>query len=67
MTKLLGLQEVCMRTMLSASTIYRYMDAKTFPNRIYIGSNRRIAWVESEVDQWIDQQVANSREKDGKK
>lgn len=47
----LPVEEVERRVGLSRRTIYRMVAEKTFPSQINI-SERRIAWIESEVVQW---------------
>lgn len=37
--------------------IYRLMKAGNFPKSVPVGTNR-IAWLESEIDQWIMDRVA---------
>ncbi|MDZ7322069.1 helix-turn-helix transcriptional regulator [Kosakonia sacchari] len=56
------LPEVQRRTGYSKAWIYRLMGNGTFPSSIKIGS-RSIAFVESEVDDWINQRIEDSRKK----
>ena len=58
-TRLLHLREVLNRTSLSRSSVYRQMDEGTFPKSIALGS--RVAWVEAEVAQWIEDRIAAQR------
>lgn len=53
--QLLGIKDVVSRTTLSRSTIYNKMKAGTFPRSRRI-SNQSIAWLESEIDEWIESQ-----------
>jgi prophage regulatory protein len=55
-TRLLHLRDVLERTSLSRTSIYRLMSRKQFPYSISLGS--RVAWIESEVQGWIDARVA---------
>ncbi len=55
-TRLLHLREVLNRTSYSRTTIYRLMGLGTFPASVSLGS--RVAWVESEVQDWIDARIA---------
>ncbi len=55
-TRLLHLKEVLSRTSLSRTTIYRLMGLGQFPKSVALGS--RVAWVESEVQEWIDARIA---------
>jgi len=54
------LSEVQRRTGYSKAWIYRLMGDGKFPSSIKIGS-RSIAFVESEIDDWINQRIAESR------
>lgn len=48
------------RTGLSRSTLYLYISKGKFPAPIAIG-DRAVGWVESAVDNWINQQIEQSR------
>lgn len=63
MPKLLKLPEVERRVGLTKSPVYAGVAAGTFPQPVKTGE-RSVAWVESEVDQWIEQRIA---ERDGAK
>ena len=52
--RLMDLPEVKKRTRLSRSTIYNYVSAGHFPRPRKLGL-RRVAWLESDVDAWIEQ------------
>lgn len=58
--KLLRLAEVKDRTGYSRSWIYKLIEQNRFPQPIKIGS-RSIAFVEREVEEWINQRIAESR------
>jgi len=58
--KLLRMPEVKQRTGLSRSAVYVKMKARQFPDSIRI-EPRITAWLESEVDAWIDAQVLANR------
>jgi len=45
-------KQVEVRTGLSRSTIYEYMQAGTFPSAVALGP-RAVGWVASEVNAWI--------------
>lgn len=63
--KLLSLPATCDKTTLKRSTAYVLMrDDPTFPKPVKIGA-RRIAFVESEVDAWIDSRIAARDSKAG--
>ncbi|MCL7939152.1 AlpA family transcriptional regulator [Halomonas sp. ATCH28] len=55
-------REVLARTALANSTLYRLMGAGEFPQSIQIGP-RAVAWVEEEVDAWIEARIEAAREK----
>ena len=58
--KMLLLENVKSKTGLSRSTIYRLMDEGRFPHQINLGY-RAVAWLESEVDNWLDEKISSSR------
>lgn len=61
--RMLPLKEVTHHTGLSSTTIYDMLDKKskrydpTFPIQVKL-SKGRVAWVESEVAQWLDGKIA---------
>lgn len=57
---LIRLGHVRTRTGLSRSTLYAYIREGRFPAPIPI-SDRCVAWVESEIDQWIADRIASRR------
>lgn len=59
--KLERLSEVINRTGYSRAWIYRLISQSKFPKPVKIGS-RSIAFVESEIDAWINERIA---ERDG--
>lgn len=56
--RLLRATEVYSRTALSRATIWRMVKAATFPKPVTLGYNR-IAWLEADVDAWIERQLSN--------
>ena len=58
--RFLRLPEVLARTGLSRSTIYVRLDEGRFPRPVSLGG-RAVGWIESEVDEWIRQRIAESR------
>lgn len=54
--RLIKLKEVMDCTGLGRSTIYNYMADETFPKPVSLGS-RAVAWVESEVQDWILERI----------
>jgi prophage regulatory protein len=57
---LVRLSEVQRRTGYSKAWIYRLMSHGKFPKSVKIGT-RAIAFVESEIDEWINLRIAESR------
>jgi len=58
--KLLRLPQVKSITGLSKSTIYSRIAEGTFPKQIPIGP-RLVVWVDSDIQNWITQQVSAAR------
>ena len=54
-TRLIRLPEVQHRVGLGRSTIYRWMAEDKFPKPVQLGAYS-VAWVESDVDLWIEDQ-----------
>lgn len=59
-TALIRRKEVERLTALSRSRIYALMAAGEFPKNIVLGS-MSVAWLESEVREWIANRIADSR------
>lgn len=59
--RMLRLREVMYRTGLSRSTIYAYMDRGQFPPSVRLGPNV-VAWVERDINDWLLEQIRQSRE-----
>jgi len=59
-TSILRLPAVKARTGLSRSTIYLRVAEGTFPKPVSLGG-RAVGWVESEIQQWLEQQIEASR------
>lgn len=57
---LIRMSETMRRTGYGKAWIYRLIGDGRFPKPVKIGS-RSIAFVESEIDEWIDQRIAESR------
>ncbi|BEN05081.1 AlpA family transcriptional regulator [Serratia bockelmannii] len=57
---LIRLTDVQRRTGYSKAWIYRLMSQGKFPASVKIGT-RAIAFVESEIDDWVNQRIAESR------
>lgn len=60
-TNMLRMGEVCRRTGLSKSQIYRLVGEVEFPKPIKL-SARAMAFVEAEVERWLQQRIAESRQ-----
>jgi prophage regulatory protein len=58
--KLLKINKVSEITGLGRSTIYARVAEETFPKPIKLG-HRASAWVESEIEAWIETRIAISR------
>ena len=58
--RLIRRKEVQTKTGLGASSIYAMMQQGKFPKAVKI-SERRVAWIESEVDQWIANRIAQHK------
>ena len=69
--RLIRLPEVLSRTGYGRTSIYRKMDEGTFPKSLKLGGpledsgkfdSRAIAWIEDEVDQWIQDRIEDRQE-----
>ena len=56
---LLRLPLVSARTGLAKSTLYDLISRGLFPEPVALAGSRAVAWVDSEVNHWIEQQIAN--------
>ncbi|NWO10404.1 AlpA family transcriptional regulator [Chromohalobacter salexigens] len=59
--KLIRIKDVMDRTGLARSTIYKYISEGKFPRPIKLGV-RAVAWVETEIDGWIQASIAGRDE-----
>ena len=59
-TTILRLPSVMARTGLSRGSIYLRISQNRFPKQITLGG-RAVGWVETEIDDWLNQQVVASR------
>lgn len=59
-TKLIRISEVIERTGFCRAWIYRLIKNNSFPSPVKTGE-RSIAFIESEVDHWIDEKIFYSR------
>ena len=58
--RFLRLPEVMARTGLSRSTIYVRLEQGRFPQPVSLGG-RAVGWIDSEIDEWMSNRVAESR------
>ncbi len=59
--RLLRLNGVIEKTGLSRATIYRMQSERRFPTSSRLGQSA-MGWIESEIDNWLEQRIAASRE-----
>ncbi|MCY3706184.1 MAG: AlpA family transcriptional regulator [Gammaproteobacteria bacterium] len=59
--RFLRLPEVLARTGLSRSTVYVRLQQGRFPKPVSLGA-RAVGWIESEIDEWMRERIAASRE-----
>ncbi|MCZ4252166.1 AlpA family transcriptional regulator [Pseudoalteromonas shioyasakiensis] len=55
--RLIKLKEVMQKTSLGHSSIYKFIAEGTFPKQVSLGA-KSVAWLESEVDDWIMEKVS---------
>ena len=58
MYQLIRLKQVKEKTGLSRSSIYQFIKEGKFPAQVKLGQ-RAAAWVDSEVDDWINGRISN--------
>jgi prophage regulatory protein len=58
---LLRRKDVEARTGLKRSKIYQLMTEGTFPSQVKLGVGSSVAWVDSEIEDWIQRQIDNGR------
>ena len=58
--QILRLKSVIEMTGLSRSTIYLRMEQGNFPQQINLGS-RAVGWISSEIKEWIEERISESR------
>ncbi|HLR16578.1 MAG TPA: AlpA family transcriptional regulator [Alcanivoracaceae bacterium] len=61
----LNLREVQRLSGLGKTTIYRYMAEGTFPRNVSLGG-RSVAWVSTEIEEWMRERVEDRYEPYGK-
>jgi len=58
--RLIKLKEVMTKTSLGHSSIYKFIAEGSFPKQVSLGT-KSVAWVESEVDDWILDRIKSRR------
>ena len=53
--------EVISRTGLSRSHIYKLQSAGSFPKSISLCGGRAVGWLDSEIDEWMEYRINESR------
>lgn len=58
--RLLRMQQVEERTGLKRSAIYQLVASGSFPRQVRLGDGKcpPVAWVEAEIEQWIENRIA---------
>ncbi|MDR9424381.1 MAG: AlpA family transcriptional regulator [Marinobacter sp.] len=54
--RILRLRDVMEKTGLARSTVYKYIEAGTFPKPIDLGG-RSVGWVDQEINDWILEKI----------
>ena len=55
-------RQVSEKTGIGKSSIYALMARGLFPQKIILAGGKAVAWLESEIDEWITQQITKSRQ-----
>ena len=58
--KIIRLPDVIKKTCLSRSSIYLRLKNNDFPKSISLGG-RAIAWLEIDIDQWLDEKISKAK------
>ena len=56
--RFLRLKEVMHITGLGRTSVYNFMAEGKFPKSVSLG-DRAVAWIESDIEEWMEQKVAN--------
>jgi prophage regulatory protein len=59
--QILRLPQVKNQTGLSRSSIYLRISEGSFPKQVGLGGGRAVGWLESDIQNWIKQRLAESR------
>lgn len=60
LNKMLRVRQVIERTGLPRSSLYLLIERGEFPRQVKLGP-RTVAWVESEIDEWMSARIATRR------
>ncbi|MDO8177876.1 MAG: AlpA family transcriptional regulator [Undibacterium sp.] len=60
-TRIIRKDVVLDRLAISNSTLHNFIKRNEFPPPIRLGGGRAVGWLEHEVDAWIEERVAASR------
>ncbi len=63
--KFIRLRTVLEITALSSSSLYRLMEAGKFPKNVSLG-DRAVAWVEEEIEDWVQHRIEDRDTETGK-
>lgn len=55
------IKQVCDRTGLCRSFIYKLMSENSFPKAFSLGGGRAVGWHDDEIDLWLQQQMTDNR------
>ena len=59
--RFIKMKEVMAKTGLAKSTVYKHIADNQFPNSVSLGK-RAVAWLESEVEEWMLERIAERDE-----
>lgn len=59
--RFLRLKQVIARTGLSRSSIYLMVGDGQFPRQVRLSGSRSVAWIEAEVEDWMQARIEASR------
>ena len=59
--KILRLKQVIAITGLPRSTLYLRISERCFPRQIKLGGKKAVGWIESDINDWIEDRISESR------